>query len=154
MQFRVPQFIDIEDKILGPLSWRQFAYVLGAGAFAYLALRLIPSKILALFIGGPFVLLFLALAFIRINDRPFVEILQNGFSFFTGGNIYTWQKESSKQETQNVANVINNKNTIIDPVIKYERKKLKEVAFGLDVKTNDNNAEEIEDSRGGITIVN
>ena len=47
MQFRVPQFIDIEDKILGPLSWRQFAYVLGAAAVAYISLRLLPSKVKA-----------------------------------------------------------------------------------------------------------
>ncbi|MFM2424198.1 MAG: hypothetical protein RLZZ70_589, partial [Candidatus Parcubacteria bacterium] len=29
MQFEVPQFIEIEDKIFGPLTWKQFLYVGG-----------------------------------------------------------------------------------------------------------------------------
>jgi hypothetical protein len=29
MQFRVPQFIDIEDKLFGPLTFKQFIYLAG-----------------------------------------------------------------------------------------------------------------------------
>lgn len=132
MQFRVPQFIDIEDKIIGPLSWRQFAYILGAAAIGYVCLRLLPSKILALIVGGPFILLFLALAFVRINDRPFVETLQNAFSYFTRGNIYTWQKNNTALEENKPQ--VKNIEQMTAPV-KMERKNLKELAFGLDVKT-------------------
>ena len=31
MQFQVPQFIETEDKIVGPFTLRQFMYVAGAG---------------------------------------------------------------------------------------------------------------------------
>ena len=31
MQFQVPQFIETEDKIVGPFTLRQFIYVAGAG---------------------------------------------------------------------------------------------------------------------------
>jgi len=36
MQFRVPQFLDIEDKVFGPFTFKQFGYMLGAIAFAYI----------------------------------------------------------------------------------------------------------------------
>jgi hypothetical protein len=143
MQFRVPQFIDIEDKILGPLSWKQFAYVLGAAAIAYISLRLLPSKIVALFVGGPFIILFLSLAFVRINDRPFVDTLQNAFAYFFGGNIYTWQKDNSvksensasydSSRSENVKKEINN--TIIKRGSSYEKKNLQDLAVGLDIKS-------------------
>ncbi|NCT02072.1 PrgI family protein, partial [Candidatus Parcubacteria bacterium] len=29
MRFEVPQFIEVEDKIFGPLTWRQFLYLSG-----------------------------------------------------------------------------------------------------------------------------
>ena len=144
MQFRVPQFIDIEDKILGPLSWRQFAYVLGAAAIAYVSLRLLDSKTVALIIGGPFVALFLALAFVRINDRPFVDTLQNAFSYFFGGNIYTWQKDNTvkpessasydSSRTQNIKKEIHN--SIESRSNHYERQNLKDLAVGLDIKSD------------------
>lgn len=136
MQFRVPQFIDIEDKILGPLSWRQFAYVLGAAAVAYISLRLLPSKVIALLVGGPFIILFLALAFVRINDRPFVDTLQNAFTYFFGGNIYTWQKENKVKTPISAAE---NLKPLADPSTPkrgsfYEKKNLQDLAVGLDIK--------------------
>ena len=36
MQFQVPQFIEIEDKIFGPLTAKQFFYILGGGAIIFL----------------------------------------------------------------------------------------------------------------------
>ena len=38
-QFTVPQFIDVEDKILGPISVRQFLIMLGGGLFAFVAYK-------------------------------------------------------------------------------------------------------------------
>lgn len=144
MQFRVPQFIDIEDKILGPLSWRQFAYVLGAAAIAYVSLRLLDSKTVALIIGGPFVALFLALAFVRINDRPFVDTLQNAFSYFFGGNIYTWQKDNTvksessasydSSRSQNIKKEIHN--SVESRADHHDRQNLKDLAVGLDIKSD------------------
>ena len=36
MQFQVPQFIDVENKIIGPLSLRQFLYLAGAGLISFM----------------------------------------------------------------------------------------------------------------------
>lgn len=36
MQFKIPQFLDIEDKIFGPFTFKQFSYLLASIAFAYI----------------------------------------------------------------------------------------------------------------------
>ncbi len=95
MQFRVPQFIDIEDKIIGPLTWRQFAYCLGAVGVTYLAMRFIPSNIIALIVISPVAGLFLALAFVKINNQPFVEVMEHAINYFSRSNIYTWQRRNN-----------------------------------------------------------
>jgi hypothetical protein len=66
MQFRVPQFIDIEDKILGPLTWGQFAYCLGAGGVIYITFRFIDSRVVAFLVALPFATFFLSLAFVKM----------------------------------------------------------------------------------------
>ena len=63
MQFRVPQFIDIEDKVIGPLTLKQFAYVLGAAGFAFLIWTFISIKIIAVILIIPLSGLFLSFAF-------------------------------------------------------------------------------------------
>ena len=42
MQFHIPQYIDIEDKLFGPLTLKQAVYVAGGLGGAYLAYRIIP----------------------------------------------------------------------------------------------------------------
>lgn len=130
MQFRVPQFIDIEDKILGPLTWKQFAYTLGAAGILYICLRLVPSKLLGLLIATPFVATFLSLAFVKINNQSFVEILEHAFNYFTGSRLYTWQKNN---------NQVQNENTVVQAAPKsnievHSSRDLGEIANNLDIK--------------------
>ena len=39
-QFTVPQFIDVEDKVIGPITVRQFIILLFGGGFIFIAYRL------------------------------------------------------------------------------------------------------------------
>jgi nicotinamide riboside transporter PnuC len=130
MQFRVPQFIDIEDKILGPLTWKQFAYTLGAVGVLYISLRLSPSRFLGLIIAAPFVGTFLSLAFVKINNQSFVEILEHAFNYFTGSRLYTWQKNNN--QNQNQISVI--QSAPKDNIEVHTRKDLAEIANDLDIR--------------------
>ena len=98
MQFRVPQFLDVEDKIFGPFTFKQFGYLLGAIAFAYIFWKLLP-----VYVSMPLIILvsgtFLALAFVKINERPFGDILQAGFKYFLSSKIYVWQKRKIPTQT-------------------------------------------------------
>ena len=87
MQFRVPQFIDIEDKVVGPLTLKQFAYILGAGGFSFIIWTFISIKLIAIPLILAVSALFLSHAFLKINNRPFADVLESAFAYYTGNKI-------------------------------------------------------------------
>ncbi len=133
MQFRVPQFIDIEDKILGPLTWKQFAYSLGAAGITYISFRFTGSKFVGLLIAAPFVALFMSLAFVKINNQSFVDILEHAFNFFSKSGLYTWQR-SEEKERRNETVTPRREESLIKT---YTRKSLSDIAKDLDIRSDD-----------------
>lgn len=91
MKFEVPQFIDIEDKIFGPLTWRQFLYLGGGVGIA--VVLLFTNTFLFLIIGLPIGLLALALAFYPVNNRPFSFFLEAILSYLGKSRLYLWRKK-------------------------------------------------------------
>lgn len=92
MQFQVPQFIEVEDKIFGPLTFKQFVYLAGGAGMGYIFWRLLPIYLAAPIIAGVFGL-GAALAFFKYNGRPFILALEHGFFFFTRSKLYLWSNE-------------------------------------------------------------
>ena len=92
MQFEVPQFIEIEDKIFGPLTWRQFLYVGGGGLMAAVLFLTTPIFVFLL-IGLPIGILAFLLAFYPVNNRPFSHLLEAVWSFLMRSRIYHWQRK-------------------------------------------------------------
>ena len=93
MQFEVPQFIEIEDKIFGPLTWRQFVY-LGGGVGASVVIFLVFGFIAFMFLGLPIGLLAGALAFFPVNNRPFSYFLEAVYTYFTSDKLYLWHQKA------------------------------------------------------------
>ena len=132
MQFRVPQFIDIEDKVFGPFTLKQFGYMAGAGGLSFLIWTFIPVKIVAVTLIAPVAGLFLALAFVKYNNRSFGEILESAFTYYTGAKIYTWkQPVIEKNQTSVDELVANTQKEII--ISKTNRDKIHDLSLGLDV---------------------
>lgn len=94
MRFEVPQFIDIEDKIFGPLTWRQFLY-LGGGVGMAVVIFLTTNFIVFIIFGLPLAILALALSFFKINNRPFSYFLEAMFNYITGQRMYFWRKKDN-----------------------------------------------------------
>lgn len=92
MRFEVPQFIEIEDKIFGPLTWRQFLY-LGGGVGAAVVMFLRLPFILFVILGVPLAMFAGALAFYPVNSRPFSYFLEAIVSYVSGSRLYLWRKE-------------------------------------------------------------
>ncbi|KXJ98971.1 MAG: PrgI family protein [Parcubacteria bacterium OLB19] len=92
MRFEVPQFIDIEDKIFGPLTWRQFLY-LGGGVGMAVVLFFTTPFVIFLFLGLPLGLLAAALAFYPVNNRPFSFFLEAVLSYIGSNKLYLWRKK-------------------------------------------------------------
>ncbi len=95
MRFEVPQFIEVEDKIVGPLTWRQFVYIAGGGGLLVVLYFSLPFIFFVL-IGGPLGALAGFLAFHRVNNRPFSIFLESVFRFVTRGRLYLWKKEQEQ----------------------------------------------------------
>jgi len=95
VQFQVPQFIDTEDKIVGPLSIRQFIYiVVAAGISTVLYFSIQPW--LWIILSIPLLGLGAGLAFIKINGRPFAKFLTAGISYYWKPQTYVWKPEEPK----------------------------------------------------------
>jgi hypothetical protein len=92
MQFQVPQFIEQEDHIFGPLTFKQFLYVVGGGGAIFVFYSLLPFYI-ALFFIIPIGVLSALLAFKPVNNRPFEVLLEAAFRFILKDKLYLWRKE-------------------------------------------------------------
>ncbi len=101
MRFEVPQFIEIEDKIFGPLTWRQFLY-LGGGLGMAVVIFFTTNILVFLFLGLPLALLAGALAFYPINSRPFSFFLEALFNYLTKQRLYLWRKKSDIVHTASI----------------------------------------------------
>ena len=91
MRFEVPQFIDVEDKIFGPLTFKQFIYLVGGAALAYVSYKLIPTPFW-IPVSLAAVALGLALAFYKLNNRPFLVIAQAWLEYQFKNKLYIWKR--------------------------------------------------------------
>ena len=74
MQYPLPQNVDIEDKLIGPLTLRQFLYLLGGGILEFFYFSVFDME-LFLLLSLPTVGLAAALAFAKIYDKPFLDFV-------------------------------------------------------------------------------
>lgn len=93
MQFQVPQFIDTEDKVVGPFTIRQFLYVgLAAiiSAVFYFFVATWLFVIIAIVVMGAGA----AMAFAKVNGRPLIKVAAAAFSFYWRPQTYVWRSET------------------------------------------------------------
>lgn len=96
-QFVVPQFIDVEDKIFGPITTRQFVILLAGGLLIFISFKLADTAlfiVLLALIGG----LSLVLAFVRINGQAFHYFLLNIIQTLRRPSLRIWDKRYTKEE--------------------------------------------------------
>jgi hypothetical protein len=133
MQFKVPQFLDIEDKIFGPFTFRQFAYLVGGAGLCFvffkllgLLLAIIPILVMAGFS--------LMLTFYRPNNKPFINMLESGFKYFTQRKLYIWKKRTPASNASS-GKLSGSKNEIMATAngAKLSGSKLRDLSWSLDV---------------------
>lgn len=94
MRFEVPQFIEVEDKIIGPFTWKQFIYLAGGVGLA-VVLFLTAPFIIFLLVGAPVGILAGLLAFYPVNNRPFSTFLESFVQFLRATKYYQWKKKGT-----------------------------------------------------------
>ncbi|MEM5782235.1 MAG: PrgI family protein [Candidatus Aenigmatarchaeota archaeon] len=91
---QVPQFINLESKIVGPLTLRQFLF-LGVGGFLIFILNSILTTGLWILVSIVIGLFSIALAFVKINEQPLHKVLINALKFYINPRLYTWKKSQA-----------------------------------------------------------
>ncbi len=105
MKYTVPQFIDSEDKIMGPITTRQFLILLVVAFFGFIAYKLFDFGLFLLvaifwvIVGG-------ILAFMRVNGQPFHFFLLNLVQTLRKPALRVWDKEL---ETSEIAALVRQK---------------------------------------------
>lgn len=122
MQFVVPQFIDVEDKVIGPISVRQFILMLSGAALIYIEYELIyhlNNNIWVFLIAAIFtVLADIVFAFVKVNGRPFHFFLLNFLVTMREPRLRIWSKEVSLKDLKREQLNANPVQTVIEPAKK------------------------------------
>jgi PrgI family protein len=132
MQFKVPQFLDIEDKLFGPFTFRQFVYMTGGAGICFVLYKLVG------FFWGILPILAIAgfsaaLAFYRPNNKPFISMVESAFKYFLQGKLYVWKKEKVLVGNKEKATTQENKTPQMYSEGRLTGNKLKDLAWSLDV---------------------
>lgn len=130
MEYQVPQFIEVEDKIVGPLTLKQFIYLAGAAGFCVIFFSYL-NIIVAILLSIPVVALAAALSFYKMNGKPFIEVVEAGFNYLARSKLLLW-----KHETRSGPPAVAALPKELPPkgAPKLTRGKLSELAWSLDVK--------------------
>ncbi len=141
MQFQVPQFIEIEDKIFGPFTLKQFIYMAGGAGISFVIYEFVP------FIVAIVLILIImsfsgALAFWKINNKPFINTVESAFKYFFASKLYIWKKVDRRPEVGKAKTAGEAAAAEADAAKKYagimvpkiSDSKLKDLAWSLDIK--------------------
>ncbi|MFA5792016.1 MAG: PrgI family protein [Candidatus Paceibacterota bacterium] len=132
MQFKVPQFLDIEDKIFGPFTFGEFVYLAGGAGLCFIVYKLLG------FLFGVIPILLIAsfslmLTFYKPNNKPFINMIESGFKYFTQNKLYIWKKGKPTGNTTH--NVLGDNKIETEKMseAKLSGSKLRDLAWSLDV---------------------
>ncbi len=136
MQFQVPQFIEYEAKIVGPLTFKQFMFFAIAGAFLFVLYFMVPLSmflIIAVLVGGGTFFL----VFWKVNGRPLLTVLKNYLIFTASNKLYLWKKKktfiSFKSLSYKEPNGLGKKEKQELPLKIAEKSRLKKIRSRLEI---------------------
>jgi len=131
-RYQVPQFIEVEDKIFGPLTFKQFIYLAGGGGLSLMFFTLLPLWLAVIFII-PIMVFAVALAFYEVNGRPFIVVLEHAFGYLLGNKLYLWRPHT-EAAAKGAAAATTKPPAPMLPVPKLSESRLKDLAWSLNIK--------------------
>jgi hypothetical protein len=129
MQFPVPQFTDVEDRIIGGLSFKQFGIVFFAAIITFAAYSMTKSVPVTVIVGIFTGLPALALTFGKLNGRPLYSSAGNFVRFLFGAKMYVFHKQAQSAQENKAPVTI--KETVAPKDPKATAVKIKELNYLL-----------------------
>ena len=131
MRYKVPQNIDMQDRILGPLTMIQFIYAVVGGGFCYaIYMSPIPQPYSFILIV-PVALLVIALDFLKVNERPFLDFLLSIIEFSSAPRQRLWHHEEMSDLKIEIYEPVKQSGPKIQPKT-YTREEISNLASQLD----------------------
>ena len=93
MRFQLPQFIETETKLVGPLTLRQFLWVAGGASILFLLFMTVGLSFFFFAAGIPVAAIFAALAFLKMEGIPLINYLAYLLSYLLNPKRYIFRKE-------------------------------------------------------------
>ncbi len=95
MQFKVPQFIEREAKIIGPLTFKQFLFVGAGGVIIFILYSSLAqtSVIAFLFLTLVIAAISLSFAFLKIEGHPLANVFLGFTNFISSPKVYLWERK-------------------------------------------------------------
>lgn len=93
MQFQVPQFIDVQDKIVGPFTLKQFLYIASAAGISFILFFIVQTWLWFL-LSAPLMAIGAGLAFVKINGIPLPKVINSATFFYWKPRTYVWQPKN------------------------------------------------------------
>lgn len=128
-QYQVPQFIEVEDKIFGPLTIKQFVYLAGGGGLCLLFFTFLPFY-LTVILGIPVLAFSAGLAFFEVNGRPLIHAAEHAFNYILSSKLYLWKQREAEMKAPAEAA----QKPAALPVPKLSESKLKDLSWSLNIK--------------------
>jgi hypothetical protein len=97
MRFQVPQFVDIEDRIIGPLTLKQFAFYMIAAMIIAIFYVLVDITLLVI-LSLPVLGVAMLFAHARFYGQSFSKVLINGINYFLGAKLYLWRRTDKNEQ--------------------------------------------------------
>lgn len=91
----VPQFLDVEAKIIGFITARQFLIMLAVLLIEFVIYRIFLNIVFVLMFGIPILGIGLIFAFAKVNGQPFHFIALNYIQTFWKPRLRVWDKTLS-----------------------------------------------------------
>lgn len=101
MRFEVPQFINIQDKIFGPFTFKEALYLVGGGGICFLIYRILPG-FLSWILIIPIASFSVALVWYKPNNRPFIKMVEAYLLYASTQKFYLWRKKDEKPGAANI----------------------------------------------------
>jgi hypothetical protein len=101
MQFQVPQFIETEDRVVGPLTFKQFGYV-GIAATIVVILYFLLNTLLWIFTSALVICAAVILAFFKVNGRPISILVKALFSNIWKPSVYVFKPADRDEGTAEI----------------------------------------------------
>jgi hypothetical protein len=133
MQYAIPQFTDVEDKLIGPLTLKQFLMALGVGLIELLFWSIFKFGVMFFLIGLPIFFLGLGIIFGKLNERPMYAYLFPMWQFLSKPKVRVFRREMINMSFMKTKPKEQRDDTP-KKTFKHPGSKLKQLAYILDQK--------------------